>query len=141
MTKRISALFLMVLSCAVLEAGIPSDAAAEDDVLYCSSVDSVGFVKKDGRWETANFTESRFTLKVITTGKEITIEKSDLPGLLWDCKSHLDGGVLFCQHLFGASLNLNRLIGKYVYAQGSGWLSTEEKADDVGITIGKCESF
>lgn len=123
---------------------IVAESAKAEQILYCVTELSTGFLKDEGDWRTANFEKIRFAMKVEGNFETVSFNEEN-----YSC---FDGGEfngyypIICKSdlpFSSRSLNIDKYSLRFVYSDTSlgGYASTDNEPDTDNMHAGKCNSF
>ena len=111
-----------------------------EEVLYCSSELSAGFIEENGERVEASFKPDRFSVKVNEQFSTIVIDEEN-----YDCftpypttkRKHFH----ICNEKYGFSFRYSTETKKFVFVRSGSFGYVYSNNDSDSITIGTCEKF
>ena len=153
MTRRLTAMFLLLMLLVIGATSIVASASGDEGVWFCSSDASTGFFKKDGRWAVSRFEDAKFKLKFgETVGEYTSIELRGERIFQWhrcwqnELFKSVDRQIdtFYCGDDYGHYFSINRATGNFMLSNTWGWLddTAKDKTNDtVSFERGTCTKF
>ena len=113
-----------------------TQAGALEEILYCTPDSTVGFEPKNN-YETLNFEDERFTLKVNFKANSMKSDKIYLNNTV-KCSYNDISEVIYCMSNLGTTVALHKKSKKFHLA--SIYLKSQQ-TDDIFMAHGSCEKF
>ena len=132
--KTLLTLFVLLFSSSVV---------ALEQIIYCSEIDSTGFIKNSNTYDQVPFNEGRYIVKVdfdknYLRSDDLLID-TKLPGHF--CSKDWKDRFMQCINGLGYSFTINMNDYKFSYSINMGYIYPGGTEDSLSISYGKCTSF